>query len=77
MRTESQLENSEPRGLIRRLLRDDRGQDLIEYGLLAFTIGLVGIAAWDAIVTGIGVGYGNWDTGTQNLWMPQDPAAGP
>ena len=76
-RAESQLGNSEPHGFFRRLLCDDRGQDLIEYGLLAFTIGLVGIAAWDAIVTGIGIGYEGWDTGTQNLWEPQDPGAGP
>jgi len=74
MRSESQLENAESRGFFSRLLHDDRGQDLIEYGLLAFTIGLVGVAAWDAIVTGIGTGYGNWDTGTQNLWDPQPPA---
>jgi len=77
MRAENQLENAESRGLFSRLLRDDRGQDLIEYGLLAFTIGLVGIAAWNAIVTGIGTGYEGWDTNTQNLWDPQDPTAGP
>ena len=73
MGAEIQPGNIEPEGFFRRLLRDDRGQDLIEYALLAFTIGLVGIAAWDAIVTGIGVGYEGWDTGTQDLWEVQDP----
>ena len=62
-----------PVGLIRRFAHDDRGQDLIEYGLLAFTIGLVGVAAWNATVGGIGAAYDSWDTGTQNLWDPQDP----
>ena len=69
MRAESQVETTETPGLLSRLLRDDRGQDLIEYALLAFTIGLVGIVTWDSIVTGIGDGYDGWD--------PQDPAAGP
>ena len=75
MRAESQLETTETPGFLSRLLRDDRGQDLIEYALLAFTIGIVGIAAWDSIVTGIGNGYDGWGTNTQNLWEPQDPVA--
>ena len=52
---------------------DETGQDLIEYALLAGSIGLVGIAMWDGIVTGIGNGYQGWDTNTQARWHPLDP----
>ena len=54
-------------------LSDETGQDLIEYALLAGSIGLVGIALWDGIVTGIGSAYQGWDANTQNAWHPQDP----
>ena len=56
-----------------RLLTDETGQDLIEYALLAATIGLVGILAWQSIVTGIGTAYAGWDSGTQDIWEPQNP----
>ncbi len=58
---------------VRSLVFDETGQDLIEYALLAGSIGLVGIAMWDGIVTGIGNGYQGWDTNTQNAWQPQNP----
>jgi len=59
--------------LIQRLLRDDRGQDVIEYALLMAGLAIVGIATWPAITTGIGLAYGRLDTGTQNLWRVPDP----
>ena len=59
----------------RRLVCDETGQDLVEYALLAGSIGLVGIVAWDSIVTGIGNAYTGWDTGTQAIWEPADPGA--
>ena len=62
-----------PTSSILSLLSDDTGQDLIEYALLAATIGLVGIVAWQNIVTGIGDAYQGWDTNTQAIWEPQDP----
>ena len=58
---------------VRSFVADETGQDLIEYALLAGSIGLVGIAMWDGIVTGIGLGYQGWDTNTQAVWHPQDP----
>ena len=58
---------------VRRLLVDETGQDLIEYALLAGSIGLVGIAAWQSIVTGIGLGYQGWDANMQAAWEPQNP----
>ena len=58
---------------VRSFVSDETGQDLIEYALLAGSIGLVGIAAWDGIVTGIGGAYQGWDANTQNAWQPQNP----
>lgn len=55
------------------LARDERGQDIVEYALLSALIGVMGIAAWDAISNGIGGAYSDWDTNTQNLWEPDDP----
>jgi|tagenome__1003787_1003787.scaffolds.fasta_scaffold16920588_1 Flp pilus assembly pilin Flp len=61
--------------LFRRLVHDDRGQDLIEYALLSALIGIVGIVAWTSVGSAIASTYGGWDTGAQGLsaTMP-DPA---
>jgi Flp pilus assembly pilin Flp len=53
--------------LVRRFLRDTFGQDVIEYALLAAFIGCLGAAAWAGVKTGIGTGYGNWDSCSQQL----------
>ena len=36
-----------------RFTANERGQDLVEYALLTGAIGLAGVAAWQAITTGI------------------------
>jgi Flp pilus assembly pilin Flp len=59
-----------------RLMTDDAGQDTIEYALLAAFIGVAGAVIWPVIATGIGTAYGNFDSRTQNAWVPPDPAAG-
>ena len=56
-----------------RCLVDDRGQDIIEYALLMASLGIVGIAAWPAITTGIGLAYGRLDNSTNSLWRVPDP----
>ena len=45
------------RDLLIRFAIEDTGQDLIEYGLLSAGIATVGILAWDAVRTGLGVKY--------------------
>ena len=55
------------------LVRDESGQDLLEYALVTGAIGLFGAAAWQSIVGGIGTAYTGWDSSTQNLWEPPDP----
>jgi Flp pilus assembly pilin Flp len=61
------------RQVILRLLHGDHGQDVVEYALLTASIGLMGIAVWPLIVTGIGATYTALDTATQNLWEVPDP----
>jgi Flp pilus assembly pilin Flp len=55
---------------MRRFLRDDSAQDLVEYAYLSMFIGLVGILVWSAIVGRIGDRYTDYNTGVQNLWEP-------
>ena len=50
-----------------RFLRDETGQDLIEYALLAVFIGIVGVVTWQAIGSGISNDYTGWDAGVQYL----------
>ena len=64
------------RTLIIRIMREDCGQDVIEYALLAAFIGVVGIVTWQNIGVGIGAKYLGWDTGVQGLYSPPDPGAG-
>ena len=62
-------------GLWRRLLTDDQGQDVIEYALLTAGIGVMGVATWPVIVTGIGNAYQLLDQQTQDLWEVPDPGS--
>jgi Flp pilus assembly pilin Flp len=62
--------------LIARLVRDEGGQDLIEYVLLTAGFGIVTIATWPLIEVAIGNSYQQLDAQTQDLWEPPDPGAG-
>jgi len=62
--------------LLRRLIREDGGSDIIEYALLTGSIGLAGLATWPLISSALGVAYSNLDTHTQDIWAPQDPIGG-
>ena len=55
------------RRLVSRLVREESGQDLIEYALLGAFIATVGIVAWQNIQVGLRNAYTGWDTGVQNL----------
>lgn len=50
-----------------RLLREDDGQDLVEYALLVAFVGLAGLAGWLAIQNAIADGYTWWDAADQDL----------
>jgi Flp pilus assembly pilin Flp len=60
-----------------RLVREECGQDIIEYALLAVFVGALGVVAWQNIQTGIGNVYSGWDSGVQTLSQcTPDPGGG-
>lgn len=59
--------------LLTQLLVEERGQDLVEYGLLAALIGCVGVAIFPAIQAKLNGTYTGWGKQIQNLWVPKDP----
>ena len=60
---------------LRRLIDEESGQDVIEYGLLTAGIGIVSIATWPLIETGIFNVYGAIDADTQAAWEIPDPGS--
>ncbi len=56
-----------------RFVRDDSGQDLIEYAFLAAFVGVAGCVALNAIGPAVAATYNSWidpTTGTPSLWEP-------
>lgn len=63
--------------MLRRLVWEDSGSDLIEYALLSAFIGVCAVAAWINIPPAIAAAYANWDAGVQNLSAcTPDPGGG-
>jgi len=60
--------------LVRRLVADEGGQDLLEYALLTAAIGVAGVAVFPSIRTKMGNAFSGWGTNVYNLWIPLDPA---
>jgi Flp pilus assembly pilin Flp len=59
--------------LVVALVRDERGDDLIEYALLVTFIGLAGLLLFPLITAAMGVAYTNWNSNTQAVWIPCQP----
>ncbi len=59
--------------LLRRLVRDEAGQDLIEYALLAGIIGISGVLLFPVITERMGDAYQGWITAAQDAWQPCAP----
>ena len=57
----------------KRVLTDDRGQDLIEYALLTSIIGIAGLLALSSLSGKMGTVYSSWDTAAQDAWQPCPP----
>lgn len=55
------------------MLRDESGQDLVEYVLLVAFFALATIGGFRAIETAIANAYPTWDQGVQSLSEPCDP----
>ena len=60
--------------VIRQLLREDHGQDIVEYALLTAFFGLCALLAWTNIREALGVTYGGTTAGVQGLWDPPPPS---
>jgi len=59
---------------LRRFIADDRGADIVEYGLLAGIIGVVGLLTFPGLITRMGNTYANWGTQVNGVWIPNPPA---
>ena len=59
------------------VLRDERGQDLVEYALLTAIIGISGVLIIPLIVPKMADNYLDWNTDVQNAWEPCDPGGCP
>ncbi len=55
------------------LLREEDGQDLVEYALLTLFVVLASIALWNTVATAVGTAYRGYDSNIQDLWSPCDP----
>jgi len=62
--------------LMRRLVDDETGQDLIEYALLTTTIGFAGILVWSLVGNAINGTYSSWVSGVDSLAVPPAPSGG-
>jgi pilus assembly protein Flp/PilA len=51
--------------IVKRLIEDEDGQDLIEYALLAALVGIAAVLAWQQLVIAVGDVYGAADTAVQ------------
>ena len=59
---------------LRRLGRDEIGQDVVEYALLTAFFGLCAIAAWTSLRDALGLAYSGTTSGVQSLWDPPPPS---
>jgi Flp pilus assembly pilin Flp len=63
--------------LLNRLLRDEDGQDLVEYALLTAFFGVTFLAVWTSLTAAIHTSHGNTTNGVFDLWDPPDPGGTP
>ena len=62
------------RELLRRFVRDESAQEVVEYAYAVLFLGLVGIVLWGVILGLLGDRYTDYNDGVQELWVPPDPA---
>ena len=61
---------------LRRIARDDSGQDVVEYALLTLFVLLAAVAAWPRIFDLLGLKYGSTTSSVYELWGPLPPPGG-
>ena len=60
--------------LFARFLKEEAGQDLVEYALLTATVGLASAAVWTMLGPTIRSAYLSWNNNLYNLWQSPDPS---
>jgi Flp pilus assembly pilin Flp len=61
----------------RRLVSDQAGQDLLEYGILLATVGIAGVLIFPIIQGKLSAAYSANDSAIQRDWEPCDPGGCP
>jgi len=56
-----------------RFLREENGQDLVEYGLLAAIFAVAAALLFPSLIPAMGNAYSNHATDINNAWIPGDP----
>jgi Flp pilus assembly pilin Flp len=59
--------------LVKRLYREEDGQDLIEYGILTVIVIIVGVVIFTTINDKMADAYEAWGTDIQTNWQPNNP----
>jgi Flp pilus assembly pilin Flp len=62
--------------LIMQLVRDDRGQDLVEYALLTGLIAAGGVLLASQLAGAMEAAYNDSNTASQAAWEPCPPGSG-
>ena len=63
--------------LVTAFVRDERGDDLVEYALLAGLIGLAGVLAFNTLSGKMSNAYTGWNANAQSQWVPDAPVSTP
>jgi len=59
--------------VVNRLLSDDAGQDVVEYGLLAAIFAIAAILILPPLRTRMGNAFVRMEQAVNNNWVPDDP----
>ena len=59
--------------MLRRFLTDERGQDLVEYGLLAAIIAIAGALILPQVAPKMDTAFRSWGTQVYDSWVPPAP----
>lgn len=62
--------------LLVRLVRDEGGQDLVEYTLLLAFFGITFLAVWTSVFNAVGSRYGQTRANVNDLWNEPPPPGG-
>ena len=61
------------RAVVVRLVKDEGGQDLVEYGLLLATVVAGSVVLFPEIVSRMGAMMSGWGPALNDLWVPLPP----